>query len=135
VDAADYVIWRKALGQQLSPFAGADGSGNGVVDQADYQVWRANFGRPLPASGAALLPPDAGSDVDRAAASADTVENQSQPAANPRSHIALVAAAPSSPPDIRGDISLPGGQLSSLARAAAASDDALLAWIIRATTR
>jgi hypothetical protein len=49
VDAADFVVWRKAVGLSVPPFSGADGSGNGVVDQADYDVWRANFGRSTPA--------------------------------------------------------------------------------------
>jgi hypothetical protein len=43
VDAADYVVWRKALGTQGdSP---ADGDGDGDVDQQDYGVWRAHFGQ------------------------------------------------------------------------------------------
>ena len=47
VDAADYVLWRKALGTANPQ---ADGSGptvgvpNGIVDQADYTFWRSNFG-------------------------------------------------------------------------------------------
>jgi hypothetical protein len=49
VDAADYVVWRKTLGQTGIPaFSGADGDGDGDVTQADYIVWRANFGRTLP---------------------------------------------------------------------------------------
>jgi hypothetical protein len=42
VDAADYVVWRDALGSMTE--LAADGSGNSVVDDADYDVWRANFG-------------------------------------------------------------------------------------------
>jgi hypothetical protein len=54
VDAADYVVWRKALGSTVPPFTGADGDGSGIIDQADLAVWRANFGRTLPpAAGAA----------------------------------------------------------------------------------
>jgi 3-phytase len=48
VDAADYVVWRKWLGQSVNSYSGADGSGNGRVDAADYSVWRSNFGRNLP---------------------------------------------------------------------------------------
>jgi hypothetical protein len=44
VDAADYVIWRKTLGSQVTLFAGADGDGNGRVETQDYNVWRTRFG-------------------------------------------------------------------------------------------
>ena len=51
VDAADYVVWRRAFegGNNLA----ADGSGNGVIDPADYEVWSANFGT-TPSSAADL---------------------------------------------------------------------------------
>ena len=39
VDAADYVVWRKSLGENVTPYSCADGSGNGLVDQDDYSVW------------------------------------------------------------------------------------------------
>jgi hypothetical protein len=55
VDAADYVIWRENLGQQVAMNGdGADGNGNGMVDPGDYDVWRMNFDRVVqgPASGA-----------------------------------------------------------------------------------
>ncbi len=42
VDAADYVVWRNALGTHL-PLANETAS-PGNVDQDDYQVWRENFG-------------------------------------------------------------------------------------------
>jgi hypothetical protein len=51
VDAADYVLWRKTLGQSGSGLA-ADGNGNGQIDPGDYNVWRTNFGRRI-APGAA----------------------------------------------------------------------------------
>jgi hypothetical protein len=44
VDAADFVAWRDTLGQFVTNFGAADGSGNGRIDQADYDVWMANFG-------------------------------------------------------------------------------------------
>ena len=48
VDAADYVLWRKRLGASgVTPYSGADGSGDGQVDATDYTVWQANFGRTL----------------------------------------------------------------------------------------
>jgi hypothetical protein len=48
VDAADYVLWRKALGSSVPQYSGADGDGNEVVDAEDYGVWRENFGNTLP---------------------------------------------------------------------------------------
>ncbi|HVT29742.1 MAG TPA: GH25 family lysozyme [Lacipirellulaceae bacterium] len=44
VDAADYVFWRKALGQSVHLGTGADGNLNGTVDSDDFRVWQANFG-------------------------------------------------------------------------------------------
>jgi hypothetical protein len=46
VDAADYVVWRKALGQNATFFTGADGDGSGAVNDDDYAVWRGAFGGP-----------------------------------------------------------------------------------------
>jgi hypothetical protein len=43
VDAADYVVWRKSVGQTGAGLP-ADGDGDLDVDDADYGVWRANFG-------------------------------------------------------------------------------------------
>ncbi|HVT30378.1 MAG TPA: C2 family cysteine protease [Lacipirellulaceae bacterium] len=44
VNAADYVLWRKSLGQSVVAHTGADASGNGIVDQTDYNIWRSDFG-------------------------------------------------------------------------------------------
>ena len=49
VDAADYVVWRKTLGQSGTGLA-ADGTGplgtpDGLVNQLDYQFWRSHFGQ------------------------------------------------------------------------------------------
>jgi hypothetical protein len=52
VDAADYVVWRKTLGAQVSRYEGADGNGNNSIDADDFNVWWANFGR---SSGAASI--------------------------------------------------------------------------------
>ena len=52
VDAADYVVWRKAAGQQVTPGTGADGNNDGWVDDGDFSVWKSNFGNML-AGGAA----------------------------------------------------------------------------------
>ena len=44
VDAADYVLWRKTLGDsELPAFFGADGDGDGTIGQGDYGVWQAQF--------------------------------------------------------------------------------------------
>jgi hypothetical protein len=43
VDAPDYVVWRKTLGQIGN--LPADGNGNGQIDPGDLTVWRANFGQ------------------------------------------------------------------------------------------
>lgn len=52
VNAADYTVWRDALGDVVSPGTGADASGNGVVDQADYQIWVDTYGQTVPAAAA-----------------------------------------------------------------------------------
>jgi T5SS/PEP-CTERM-associated repeat protein len=51
VDAADYIIFRKTLGQNGADLP-ADGNHNHQIDVGDYDVWRANFGNS--ASGSAL---------------------------------------------------------------------------------
>jgi hypothetical protein len=45
VDTADYVRWRKGLGQAVTAFSEADGDGDGSIDSGDYDIWRAHFGR------------------------------------------------------------------------------------------
>ncbi len=45
VDAADYVLWRKNLGQTVLGGYGADADGDRLIGEGDYRVWRANFGR------------------------------------------------------------------------------------------
>lgn len=47
VDSGDYLAWRKTSGTVVAPYAGADGSGNGIVGPEDYGVWRAHFGERL----------------------------------------------------------------------------------------
>jgi hypothetical protein len=62
VDAPDYVLWRKLLGQSNANLI-ADGNGNGKIDEGDYDIWRANFGRsvsgpqPEPPTSAAIPEP------------------------------------------------------------------------------
>ncbi len=59
VDAADYVLWRKTLGSDVSQYAGADGNGNASVDSGDYGIWRSHFGSTGTAGTATLLSADA----------------------------------------------------------------------------
>jgi hypothetical protein len=47
VDAADYVVWRKSLGQSGAGLV-ADANRSGLIDQGDFDLWRANFGRRAP---------------------------------------------------------------------------------------
>jgi hypothetical protein len=54
VDAADYVVWRKTLGQ-MGPNLAADGSGNNQVDGDDFTVWRGQYGTTAGAGSA--IPP------------------------------------------------------------------------------
>jgi hypothetical protein len=54
INAADYVVWRNALGQSGASLA-ADGNGDGTVNIADYHVWKANFGRATGAGSATFL--------------------------------------------------------------------------------
>jgi hypothetical protein len=44
VDAADYIVWRKTVGQSGAGLA-ADGNHNGSIDSGDFDVWRAHFGQ------------------------------------------------------------------------------------------
>jgi hypothetical protein len=52
VDAADYIVWRKTLGQLVPLGTGADGNNNGIVDPGDHTFWRSRFG--LPGAGAGM---------------------------------------------------------------------------------
>jgi endonuclease/exonuclease/phosphatase family metal-dependent hydrolase len=50
VDAADYVVWRDTLGQNVTTVTGADGNGDEMINDEDYAVWRSHFGEPANAS-------------------------------------------------------------------------------------
>jgi hypothetical protein len=53
VNAADYTVFRNALGATgLTPFSGADGTGDGKVTMDDYEVWKRHYGDTLPMAGA-----------------------------------------------------------------------------------
>ena len=56
VDAADYVVWRKSLGQ-IGIGMAADGSGNGSIGPEDYDVWASNLGNSALLGGAAIAVP------------------------------------------------------------------------------
>jgi hypothetical protein len=45
VDAADYVVWRKRLGQIVPGGSAADANEDGVINGTDYDLWRGSFGR------------------------------------------------------------------------------------------
>lgn len=51
VNAADYVVWRKALAHHSASLA-ADGNRNNQIDSGDYGVWRSHFGSTSAAGGA-----------------------------------------------------------------------------------
>lgn len=54
VDAADYIVWRKNLGQAAAAGTSADGDFNGTIDHEDYEVWKSHFGTTLPTPISAL---------------------------------------------------------------------------------
>jgi hypothetical protein len=55
VNAADYTVWRDALGTSGVGLP-ADGDNSGSVTQADYTVWATNYGAALSSSSAAAVP-------------------------------------------------------------------------------
>ena len=40
VDAADYIVWRRNLGQTVLSGSAGDGNEDGWIDQNDYAIWR-----------------------------------------------------------------------------------------------
>jgi hypothetical protein len=64
VDEADYVVWRKQVGQ--TDDLDADGNLDGVIDDVDYEIWRRHFGQVIDygeggvSTGAAAPEPGAG---------------------------------------------------------------------------
>lgn len=55
VDSADFVLWRRTLGQTGSALA-ADANNSGTIDHGDYSIWRANFGQTGAAGASATAP-------------------------------------------------------------------------------
>jgi hypothetical protein len=43
VEASDYILWRKTLGQSVPRGSGADANGNQIVDAPDYNIWATRF--------------------------------------------------------------------------------------------
>ena len=44
VDGGDYVLSRKTIGANVTPYTNADGNGSGTIGPEDYDVWRAHIG-------------------------------------------------------------------------------------------
>jgi hypothetical protein len=55
VGAADYVLWRKTMGQETIRYSGADGNGSEQIDPGDYEVWAESFGDGLAGGGGAAV--------------------------------------------------------------------------------
>jgi hypothetical protein len=58
VDAADYVIWRKHLGEPSEAAISPHGDGQHGVDSGDYTLWRSKFGMSGGAATASALVPE-----------------------------------------------------------------------------
>jgi hypothetical protein len=56
VDAGDYLIWRKIMGQSGIGLL-ADADLNGRIDLADYNLWKSQFGQSAAGGAGALSPP------------------------------------------------------------------------------
>jgi hypothetical protein len=56
VDASDYTVWRKSLGQTGANMP-ADGNGNNQIDSDDLLTWRFHFGQNLAGAGSGLDSP------------------------------------------------------------------------------
>lgn len=63
VDAADYIVWRKTLGEAVSAYSGADGDGDRMITQADHAIWSANYGASIGEGTSALVVPELASIV------------------------------------------------------------------------
>jgi hypothetical protein len=52
VDEADYIDWRRTLGEAASPAGtGADGDKDGTIGAGDYDFWQARFGNVVAGAG------------------------------------------------------------------------------------
>jgi hypothetical protein len=116
VDAADYTVWRNMLGTSgLTPYSGADGSGDGAIGPEDYGVWKSHFGQTLPGAGSGAAALEL---VDNSAERVIATQFKSAMLATPTIGVAAAASEPSvrQQPD--------AATVSSAQR-----DAALLAWL------
>jgi hypothetical protein len=58
VSAADYIVWRNTLDQQVESGTGADGDGDGTISLLDYDVWRAEFNNVTSATAISVAVPE-----------------------------------------------------------------------------
>jgi hypothetical protein len=54
VDAADYAVWRKNVGQPLSGLPNHGSTTEDPIGSSQYDLWRTNFGNTSPGSGSSL---------------------------------------------------------------------------------
>jgi hypothetical protein len=55
IDGADFLLWQRTFGNNVTAFSGADGNGNGVVDAPDLALWKTGFGTATPIGSAATV--------------------------------------------------------------------------------
>jgi hypothetical protein len=132
VDVGDYNKWRNSLGAVVPAFSGADGSGNGIIDKDDYRVWKANFGNTLlgGGGGASLssdLSPVVGPSDSPEPVRAEAATTATTPDANTSRPKLLSTVANTNPHRQRNDDRRRTRR--GVALAAAAQDDALVAWL------
>jgi hypothetical protein len=58
VNAADYMVWRVSMGDEVPDGTGADGNHNGIIDSGDYATWRSHYGAVMPVGGGAAAAPE-----------------------------------------------------------------------------
>jgi hypothetical protein len=60
VNAADYIVWRKMLGQSVPRGTSADGDGHGMIEPQDLGVWESAFGESASSGGSVSIPEPSG---------------------------------------------------------------------------
>jgi hypothetical protein len=77
VDAADYTVWRDALGVAgVRPFSGADGNGDSRVNALDHAIWSINYGATISSGSILTLAPDAATKWDEATTSVEATSSR-----------------------------------------------------------